>query len=268
VTVAALAALVTACADPARRADGFASHSGFHKEIVTGTQFRHLVYRNFEAHGTAGVLHVYIEGDGTPFSDRETVSPDPTPRNPLMLHLMALDPQPSLYLGRPCYFELHDGGCNPSLWTQRRYALEVVDSLEAVLRAQSTRAGAARIEIYGHSGGGTLAVILAQRVAAVSRVVTLGANLDTAAWCSLHRYTPLAGSINPAAMPPPRKDLEVLHLVGAADTNTPPWLIEAAARARGGETVQVIPKFDHVCCWQSVWPQILRQPAASRPSSW
>ena len=57
-----------------------------------------------------------------------------------------------------------------------------------------------------------------------------------------------------------RSHLEVLHLVGSKDTNTPPTLLQSAARARGGETVRIVPGFDHVCCWESLWPSILNEP--------
>jgi acetyl esterase/lipase len=113
------------------------------------------------------------------------------------------------------------------------------------------------VEIYGHSGGGDLAVLLGQRLRIVSRVVTIGADLDIAAWCSLHGYSPLTGSINPAANVQGRKDLAVLHLVGTKDVNTPPALVEAAARVRGGEDVRVVADYSHTCCWQSLWPEIL-----------
>jgi hypothetical protein len=256
----AAAAMLAGCASPSRRADDFADHAGFHKEIVQGAGFGHVVYRNAAGQSAGperrGALHVYIEGDGSPYAAGNKVSANPTPHNPLMLRLMAEDPAPSVYLGRPCYFNL-DPGCDPGLWTLRRYSPEIVDSMEAALRAESSRAGATSLEIYGHSGGGTLGVLLAQRVAGVSRVVTIGANLDIAAWCKLHGYLPLSGSLNPVDMPAPRKDLQIVHLVGAEDTNTPPSLIQAAALVRGGETVRIVPDFDHRCCWQSLWPSIL-----------
>lgn len=260
--LAAAAALASgACANYAGRADRLAAASGFQKTIETGGQFRHVVYRNSRA--TGGVLHVYIEGDGTPYERRDAVAADPTPRRPLMLQLMALDPAASIYVGRPCYFGLYrDPGCSPELWTLRRYSPEVLDSLERIVRSQSTRLHAAAVQIYGHSGGGSLAVLLGQRLQNVSTVITLGANLDIAAWCKLHGYTPLAGSINPTDVPSTRPDLRIIHWVGADDTNTPPALIEAAARARGGETVSIVPGADHRCCWQPLWAQILQQTSA------
>lgn len=92
---------------------------------------------------------------------------------------------------------------------------------------------ATTVELFGHSGGATLAVLLAQRVDNVSRVVTIGANLDLAAWCRLHRYSPLSGSVSPVDLPPHRVNLSIRHLVGENDTNTPPVLVQTAAHIRG-----------------------------------
>ncbi len=176
-----------------------------------------------------------------------------------MLRLMALDPSPSVYLGRPCYFGLsHDRGCNPSYWTVRRFAPEVVDSLAAVLRSETDRAQARTVELYAHSGGGTLAVLLADRVESVSRVVTIGANLDTAAWCHLHHYTPLLGSLNPVEERRRPDRIRVLHLVGSEDTNTPPELVESAAfRIGASSSVRIIRGYTHTCCWQEIWGRVL-----------
>jgi hypothetical protein len=257
--LALAAALVCACANSSRRADTLASSQGFKKQIEIGDGFRHVVYRN-TAPTQGAMLHVYIEGDGTPYWRPDIVAVDPTPHDPLMLRLMALDSAHSVYLGRPCYFALYrDDRCSPLLWTLRRFSPEVLDSMEAVLRGELARAGATQAELFGHSGGGTLAVLLAQRVKAVTRVVTLGANLDLPAWCALHHFAPLLGSVNPVGQPTSRTDLKTLHLVGENDTNTPPFLVQAAARARGGELVRVVMHFDHQCCWESMWRAILRE---------
>jgi pimeloyl-ACP methyl ester carboxylesterase len=250
--------LLGGCANPTRSAEALARSFGLHKDIVAGAGFEHAVYRN-SAPLRGGALHVYIDGDGTPYSQPTVVAADPTPRNPLMLRLMALDDAGSIYVGRPCYFALARApGCDLSYWTVRRYGPEVLASMEAVLRREAIDSGAAHLQLYGFSGGGTLAVLLAQRIDSVSRVVTIGANLDLAAWCGLHHYSPLVGSIDPAAERGSRADLEILHLVGENDANTPPALVLAAARARGGERVRVVAHFEHGCCWQSLWPDILR----------
>jgi len=255
-------ACLAACTTPARRVDELANTLHFQRKIDVGTPFRHVVYLN-QAPMRDGVLHVYLEGDGSPYWQRDLPAPDPTPRNPLMLRLMALDPARSIYVGRPCTLGLYrDAACQPLLWTLRRYGPEVLASLESVLRNEAAISGATRVELFGHSGGGTLAVLLAQRVASVTRVTTIAANLDLNAWCRLHDFSPLTGSISPIDEPAMRKGVTMLHLVGERDTNTPPWLVSAAARARGGEPVRVVADFDHTCCWESVWSEILNDGAS------
>jgi hypothetical protein len=261
VMIAALAAAASGCATPMSRLAHLARAARFQEDLVTGSTFRHRIYRR-EALGAdaSGVLHVYIEGDGQPFLSPTTVALDPTPREPLMLRLMALDPARSLYLGRPCYFDLsHDPGCDPSFWTVRRFSPEVVNSLAVVLRSEMIRANAREVELYGHSGGGTLAVLLAARVASVTRVVTIGATLDTAAWCALHGYTPLLGSMNPTELGPNPGLPPMLHLVGSQDTNTPPELVQSAAAKIGASgSVRIVRGYTHNCCWQEIWGGVLR----------
>jgi hypothetical protein len=262
-SVLAMLSMLAGCVDPATRVRSFARRAGFEEDLVNGSAFRHRIYRHptpSDPGAGVNVLHVYIEGDGRPFLGPTTVALDPTPRDPLMLHLMALDPAPSIYLGRPCYFGLsHDRGCDPSYWTLRRFSPEVVDSLAAALRTEVARWKAQSLELYGHSGGGTLAVLLAGRLPDVTRVVTIGANLDTTAWCSLHGYTPLLGSLNPAQLGPLPGRIRVLHLVGSDDTNTPPALVESGASKTGAiDSVRIIQGYTHSCCWWKVWGRVSR----------
>jgi dienelactone hydrolase len=263
-TVLMAVALVSAgCVDLGSRVNRLARQAGFQDDVVTGSTFRHRVYRKEARAGESRVLHVYIEGDGRPFLGPTTVAFDPTPRDPLMLRLMALDPAPSVYLGRPCYFGLNrDRGCNPAYWTVRRFAPEVVDSLAAALRSEAARSGATSIEIFGHSGGGTLAVLLSARIPGVTRVVTIGANLDTDAWCALHGYSPLLGSLNPAELNLHPDSMRLLHLVGSDDTNTPPALVKSAASRTGAiGSVRIVQGYTHNCCWQNIWGSVLSDAA-------
>jgi pimeloyl-ACP methyl ester carboxylesterase len=252
--------MTTGCVSTPSRVAPLVQEAHFQEEVVQGTTFRHRVFRRQPlAESPSGTLHIYIEGDGRPFIARTLVTSDPTPRDPLMLHLMALDPGPSVYLGRPCYFGLaHDPGCNSAYWTSKRFSPEVVDSLAAVLRAEAARTHASRIELYGHSGGGTLAVLLAARITGVTRVIAIAPTLDIAAWCALHGYTPLLGSLNPAELH--LQWLPIVYLVGSADTNTPPGFVEAAAARTGTmDSVRVIPGYTHTCCWQQLWHGVLEE---------
>lgn len=247
--------LLTACSTPADRVDNFARTHGLEREVVRGEKFDHVVFRRGEL-SPGQVLHVYLEGDGHPYLDRWTVAPDPTPRRPIMLELLLLDASPSLYVGRPCYFGLAaTPPCTPFDWTLGRYGPAVVDSLAAVIYRAAEDAGA--IELYGHSGGAALVILLARRLEHVSRVVTLSGNLDPAAWVALHRYTPLQGSLDPLADGPLPRSIEQLHLAAVRDRNVPAKLVEAAAARLGPGTVVVLPEADHTCCWRDHWPAVL-----------
>lgn len=241
------------CATPAQRVDAIAAAAGFSRTVVRGAGFEHVVYANDRPVGAA--VHVYIEGDGRAYLDRWTAAPDPTPHRPLMLELMKSDPARAVYVGRPCYFGLAaDAPCTPLDWTLRRFSAPVVDSMASAVMAAA--AGAPSIEIYGHSGGGTLAVLLARRLSGVTRVVTLAGNLDPVAWNRLHGYTAFTDFVDPLADGPLPARVSQVHAVGARDRNVPPSLVEAAAHTLGATDVRVIAGADHTCCWERTWPAL------------
>ena len=201
------------------------------------------------------MLHVYLDGDGTPWAGA-TPAADPTPRHPLVLELMRLDEDASLYLGRPCYHGLAgDPGCTPALWTSDRYSDAVVSSMAAALRTHLASRGVDRLAFIGYSGGGTLAMLLAPRFGETAAVVTVAANLDTEAWTAHHRYVRLTGSLNPAAQPSLLPHVYQRHYVGARDRVVPPQTLSGRAVDRAA--LVVVPEFDHVCCWPRLWPSVL-----------
>ena len=195
-------------------------------------------------------LHVYLEGDGTPWLSARP-APDPTPRTAVALGLMALDRNPSILLGRPCYHGLRPPRCKPALWTSGRYSRTVVDAMASAL----SRVEARELVLIGHSGGGSLAMLLAPRDPRVVAVVTLGANLDLEAWTAHHGDEPLLGSLDPAEQAPLAPEILQIHLAGARDTTVPP----AVTRAVAGPRLRILGGADHTCCWADAWPPVLRE---------
>ena len=246
------------CVTPAARVDEEAASHGFERQTVSGTGFLHRVYQN-NITTSSGNLHVYIEGDGLPWLLPDLVSSDPTPRNPLMLRLMAQDPEPAIYLGRPCYFGFaQTQPCNSWWWTEGRFAPEVVDSMAAALARLMSRHKNTSVVLIGHSGGGALAMLLASRPLKVTAVVTLAGNLDTEAWTQKHHFSNLSGSLNPAKMVTLDKRIAQMHFQGGKDQNIPPALVSRFAARQPHAHFKVFQELDHSCCWEEKWPEILQ----------
>ncbi len=253
----AISLLLQSCTSPTELLLRQSSDLGFtHRTfIVQGFQLEAFAKENAEQEG---VLHVYLEGDGLPWWSEYSISADPTPRNPLMLRLMALDRSPSLYLGRPCYNgHAQDLGCSPLLWTNRRYAPEVLAAMEEALTVFLHGRRYSGLIWLGHSGGGALALLLAQRFPATRAVVTVAGNAEIDVWADLHEYSRLQGSLNPADFQ--AGEYPETHYLGGRDEIIPPSVFQPILQKRRNAKVVVIPGFSHVCCWDSLWPKILNE---------
>lgn len=254
-----LLSLVASCRSPATRLDHQAQRLGIHRSVVEGTEFEHVVYQNQGSH-REGPLHIYLEGDGSPWIEETRIAADPTPRRAYALELMALDPRASAYVGRPCYNGLRNAeSCNPRLWTDERYSSRVVDSLESVIRQVAAGGGYEGLILIGYSGGGVLAMLLAERLEATRTLVTIAANLDIDAWTELHDYTPLGNSLNPARQPPLPPSIRQFHLAGGKDERVPPQIIETVSASQTESELLLYPEFDHTCCWTEIWTDVLDQ---------
>ncbi|MGR9108659.1 MAG: alpha/beta fold hydrolase [Gammaproteobacteria bacterium] len=232
---------------------------GFRKIRLTGRGHEHIAFEN-RVRSKGGQLHVYLEGDGRPWLDRRHIAADPTPRNPLMLRLMALDDDAALYLGRPCYYGLADeDSCNPLLWTHRRYSEEVVESMAQALRNYLRKHHFQNLVFAGHSGGATLALLLARHFPETVAVVSLAGNLDPERWAEYHHYSKLEGSENPATLPVLPATVKEFHYLGRNDKNILPEFVLPRKKFHANVEITILEDFDHSCCWEEIWPSVLRR---------
>lgn len=255
--VLSAALLSTGCATPAAVFERTAQDAGFTKQIISGKRFDILVLTRHRADVSGERLHVYIEGDGTAWIANRWIAKDPSPRHPVALTLMQIDPAPTLYLGRPCYFGLQRN-CTPDMWTRERYSETVVRELSDALEGYLDEFGfKGSLTLIGYSGGGTLAMLMASTLAGVDTLVTVAANLDTARWTRIHGYSALTNSLNPATQAPLPKRINQIHLVGGSDKNVPAEIVEGAVSRQSNAVLIRYPEFTHDCCWVEVWPEIL-----------
>lgn len=249
--------------DSRRLAQDLARAGGLTESRVKAGGFDVRVYHK-GLQRRAGCLHVYLEGDGNAWPTPYRRSTDPTPLNPMALKLAARDPGASvLYVARPCQFAESTAlaRCNPEFWTSRRYSPEVVAAVDRVLDwAQAGPGHERRIGLVGYSGGGTVATLVAAGRRDVAWLVTVAGNLDPGAWAAWHRVTPLRGSLTPLDVADGLRSVPQLHLQGANDSEVPPALATGYLKhfqGVAGIRAEVIPDFDHACCWQDRWPELL-----------
>jgi dienelactone hydrolase len=268
--VASLAIVTSAgCMSGAQRIDHLAESANLSRNVISGSNYRHIVYANRQADAVAADrrLVVYLDGDGLPWdATGQHPSVDPTTRHPIALQLLALTPEPSVYVSRPCYQELVDAACTTATWTSARYSLPVVESLAAAIRSATRTRNASGVILVGYSGGGTLAVLVAEKLQDVIAVVTIGANLDTDAWARHHDYLLLADSLNPAQDSHPHPWREV-HLQGARDTVVPMATTSAYFSQHPGAQRRIFDEYDHVCCWVDNWPVLFAELQAALQES-
>ena len=251
---------LAACSGNQHGATGLAARSGFVEQMIPGDPFTHAVFESGLDRPVETELHVYIEGDGIPWDRGRYPSPDPSPRRALAMELMALDPSPSIYLGRPCYFGLATSpGCDPTMWTARRYSPDVIASMSAVVRRYQEKYQVQRLVLIGYSGGGAIAALMAGDLSGQKFLLTIAANLDSQLWTDQHGYLPLEGSINPIDQIDKLKNIPQLHLMGEADQKVPLSVTRSFSSQLDSRASRVYPNFDHACCWVDIWPDLLAE---------
>lgn len=250
---------VSACSSASSSFEKKAVQKGLELIYIQGDNFEHAIFRkNISANER--VLHVYLGSDGTPWFQGRYATRDPTPLRPVMLDLMKMDQSPAIYLGRPCYHQKKmPQNCNKLLWTHQRYSVAVVQSMVAALRSYMQQYGYQSVRLFGFSGGGALAMLIAARLDSVGAVITLAGNLDIDAWTTHHNYLPLAGSLNPAKEPPLPIDIKQIHIAGGQDNSVPGFMIKKIADRQRNAQYILLDHADHHCCWKEVWPSLLEK---------
>ncbi len=216
--------------------------------------------------GSGPVLHVYIEGDGLSWINRSTPSSDPTPTNMSAFGMAAADPAtgPVLYLARPGQYVEGADRRNTGLtdWTDARYSEAVLKSLMEAVRKVEAMSGTTRLALYGYSGGGTLAALLAeQRVEDVVFLGTAAGNLDPEGWVRHHGVSPLLGSLSPRTHMSRLRAIPQFHAAGNKDKVVPFIFAEAWCKDLAGLRCRAVPVpgLDHYSGWPEAWAHLLME---------
>jgi pimeloyl-ACP methyl ester carboxylesterase len=259
--------MVTACSshpieERMNLAQELANKVGFAKRTIKTKSFFLTTYSKFETTSNSkSVINVYIEGDGYAWVDRYKLSKDPTPINPISLRLAAVDQRPNvLYIARPCQYvdRRLEKGCSNIYWSGSRFAPEVVDSLNQVIDYFKKKHGISHVRLYGHSGGGALAVIVAGNRKDVYEIGTAAANLNHKELNKIHEVTPMSSSLDAIDFVEKVRNIPQFHLVGKEDQVVLPEIITDFVKkvnAKGGMAeFEIIKDAGHEYpLWPKVW---------------
>ncbi len=260
-----VACLLTACAgDPNVHADAMAQPAGLRRDQVQAGLFVLTTYSRITR--TDQALTVYIEGDGLAWRSRNQASDDPTPHRALGLSLAAADRAPNVvYLARPCQFTpmAANPRCAVTYWTDKRYAEEVVTSMNIAVTQYLQRLPGQRVNLVGYSGGGALAVLIAARRDDVASLRTVAGNLDHVAVNRLHRVSPIPGSLNAIDIAQRVAAIPQLHVSGDDDKVVPTFVTRTFVDAVGScAQLRVVEGMAHESDWAGKWPALLSTPLA------
>jgi len=250
---------LNACATAAQKNEKYVAAQGFQHLDIRGTDFNHTVFTRTKV--TRGeIWHIYLEGDGKPWIDHRFVAQDPTTIKPLMLRLMVQDSAPAIYLGRPCYQgKINDKACHPLHWTHERYSEQVVSSMAAALEKLISIHHIQSLVLIGHSGGGTLAMLLAELITETKVLVTLAGNLDIDSWADTHGYSRLQGSLNPARRKPLPSSIRQYHYLGKRDRNIKVSMTLPVVNKQDNSELLLLDHYGHDCCWEADWLDFLKK---------
>ena len=242
-------------------ASQLANQHGWVKQAV---HTNHFILQGFlpSKPSTAETLTIYLEGDGLAWVKSTIPSANPTPINPLALKLALLDATPAAYIARPCQYVTEDQSknCIPKYWTSHRFSTEVIASTNQAIDLIKNKVGAKKLILVGYSGGGAVAALVAAKRNDVIKLVTVAGNLDHVTWTNQRHLMPLSGSLNPADAWMDLQNIPQQHYVGGIDSNIDESIIRSYLskfKLSDNLGINILPNFDHFCCWESIWPSIV-----------
>jgi dienelactone hydrolase len=207
---------------------------------------------------------VYIEGDGTAWVSKKRMSLNPTPKNPVALHLATRDNADNVaYLSRPCQYSGMldpEANCSEEFWTGKRYSPEVLAAYNAALDEMKTRYDIEGFNLVGFSGGGTIAALLAAQRSDILSIRTVAGNLDHKAHSAWHQVAPLDASLNPPDFADTLKNVPQYHFIGGQDEVVPPAILHSYLQSLGPTACvqyKFIQEAEHEEGWVDKWPELL-----------
>lgn len=244
-------------------ADRLANPAWMKERVIPAGRFALTVRERM--HKRFAQADVYIEGDGKAWIGKHRASLDPTPVNPVALHLATRDLADNVvWMARPCQYtklaNKADGQCDAAYWTGKRFSPEVIDSYNQALDEIKRRYDIEGFNLVGFSGGGAVAAILAGQREDVHSLRTVAGNLDHKAHSAWHQVSPLTGSLNPPDFAGRLAAIPQVHFIGGQDEIVPPAVFNSYVQALGSTNcvqAKFVQEAAHDTGWVDKWPDLL-----------
>ncbi len=214
--------------------------------------------------------NLYIEGDGSPSYLDRTITDDPTPENPVGLHLASRDNADNLvYISRPCQFleEAAQNTCNIKFWSTRRFSPEVLAAYNEALDEIKTRYDITEFNLIGYDGGANIAAQLATVRKDIASLRTVAGNLNPdVVFAERHKLDP--DNIKAPDIAPKIAGIPQHHFTGAGDEVTPPSVYHSFRQAMGDSSCvhyTLVQDADHERGWVEKWPELLKSSVECEP---
>lgn len=210
----------------------------------------------------ATTMTIYIEGDGASWLFKTIPPRNPTPSQSLVAAMAAEDQnQFVMYLARPCQFidvqTIKE--CDESMWTDGRFSTQVIAMSNQAIDRALLNVPTVRLNLVGHSGGGTLATLIAAQRSDVNCLVTMASPLDITAWARALLIAPLTRSQNPAEPNANLQQIRQTHYLGENDRIVTKESIGRYRNFPPQTEFITISGFDHQKFWLEHWPMLQQQ---------
>jgi hypothetical protein len=245
-------------------ADQIAESAGMAGRVIPSRFFNLSVWEKIKQPGDE--INIYIEGDGLAWLNKHTKSLNPTPVNPLMLRLAALDDADNvIYMARPCQYSGWNGSgaCPDMYWTDGRTAPEVIKSYNTALDKIKFASHTQGFNLIGYSGGAAVAALVAAARTDVLSLRTVAGNTDYAAFSAIHNVSPLGTSLDPLGVAPKIAYIPQRHFVGTDDKVIPEEIFNNWKQASGNDAcvrLTIVPGATHESGWVEQWKTLLEAP--------
>ena len=234
---------------------------------VGGMDFQ--LWERVHEHDTTANL--YIEGDGQSTYLNRGISEDPTPDNPVGLHLASRDNAENLvYISRPCQFrESPDTKvCSEKFWSTRRFSPEVLVAYNEALDEIKNRYDITGFNLIGYDGGANIAAALASTRTDIASLRTVAGDLNPDMVLAKTGQEIDPDNIKANVIAPSLAKLPQHHFIGIGDETAPASVYHSFRQAMGeSECVRytVVQDADHERGWVEKWPELLKAPIDCPP---